>query len=144
MLFISSFVSVFVLTGNLIFNEFTPALRLKLLELMIRGLCKIFPFYHQLTLTLFRPGFFEPSLTGGGGGGLRKPPLCNFQNIKGMIMTLSGYILRPKSCVLVYVTWGDDVMSRDNYVMMSRRRPSWIRHLGFQNFPKRQKIAKNY
>ena len=31
---------------------------------------------------------------------------------------------------------GDDVTSCDNYIMMSKSR-----HLGFQNFPKRQKTA---
>ena len=42
---------------------------------------------------------------------------------------------------------GDDVTSRDNYIMMSKQPPSWIRHLGFQNFSKTSenhpKLLKN-
>ena len=59
-------------------------------------------------------------------------------------MKLRGYIVCPKIYLLIYVTWDDDVKSRDNDIMMSKQPLSWIRHLGFQNFPKRQKTAQNY
>ena len=72
------------------------------------------------------------------------PPPRNFQNIQAMTVKLRGYIVCPKTYLLVCVTWYVDVISRDNYVMMSKQPPSWIRHLGFQNFSKRQKTAKNY
>ena len=32
------------------------------------------------------------------------------------------------------ITWGDDVTSRDNYIMMSKQPPSWIRHLHLYAF----------
>ena len=36
--------------------------------------------------------------------------------------------------LFIYVTWDDDVISRDNYIMMSKQQPLWIRDLGIQNF----------
>ena len=51
-------------------------------------------------------------------------------------MKLRGYIACPKIYLLIYVTWDDDATSRDNYIMMSKQPPSWIRHLGFQSFSK--------
>ena len=36
-------------------------------------------------LTLFRPGFFEPSLTAGGGGGGFGSPLCNLKTVNAMV-----------------------------------------------------------
>ncbi len=84
-------------------------------------------------LTLFRPGFFGPSLTGGGGG-TSEAPLCNFQNIKAITMKLTGCIVCPNIFLLVYVTWDDDDTSRDNYIMMSKQPASWICHLRFQKF----------
>ena len=55
---------------------------------------------------------------------------------------LKGYIVRPKIYLLIYVTWDDDVTSRGKYIMMSKQPQSWIRHIGFQNFPIRQKTAQ--
>ncbi|KAL9961307.1 hypothetical protein ACROYT_G030220 [Oculina patagonica] len=59
-------------------------------------------------------------------------------------MKLTGYIVCPKIYLLLYVTWDDDVTSRDNDIIMSKQPPSWIRHLGFRIFSKRQKTAQNY
>ena len=36
----------------------------------------------------------------------------------------------------------DDVISRDNYVMISKQPPSWIRHLGFKFFRNVRKPLK--
>ena len=36
----------------------------------------------------------------------------------------------------MYVTWDVDVTSCDNYSVMSKQPPSWIRHLRFQNVSK--------
>lgn len=38
--------------------------------------------------------------------------------------------------LLVYKGWVDVVISRNNYVMMSKQRPSWISHLGFLDYSK--------
>ena len=59
---------------------------------------------------------------------------------------LTGYIVCPKIYLFIYVTCGDDVTSRDNYIMMSKQPPSWIHHLGFQNFSKtsEKKITEKY
>ncbi|KAL9951226.1 hypothetical protein ACROYT_G043850 [Oculina patagonica] len=51
-------------------------------------------------------------------------------------MKLTGYIICPKIYLLLYVTWDDDVTSRDNDIIMSKQPPSWIRHLGFRIFSK--------
>ena len=45
-----------------------------------------------------------------------------------------------KILLLVYVTWDNEVLSRDNYVMMSKQQPSWTSNY----FLKRQKTDKNY
>ena len=56
-------------------------------------------------------------------------------------------IVCPKIYLLIYVTWDNDITSRDNYIMMSRQPSSWIRHRGFQNFSKTSenspKLLKN-
>lgn len=51
-----------------------------------------------------------------------------------MITKLSGYIVRPRLFPLTSETCDDDVISRDNYVMLSKQ---------FLIFPKRQKNSKN-
>ncbi len=58
-----------------------------------------------------------------------------------------GCIVCPKLFLLVYVTWDGDLTSRDNYIMMSKQPPSWIRHLGkfskfFQNTRKPPEITE--
>ena len=85
-------------------------------------------------LTLFIPGFFGSFQTGEGGGRI-PPPLRNFQNLSNRNKTYRRYSM-SKNLSFIYVTCGDDVTSRDNYIMMSKQPPSWIRHLGFQNFSK--------
>ena len=57
-------------------------------------------------------------------------------------MKLRGYIIRLIIYLLKYVTCDDDVISRDNYVMMSKQAASWICHIGFQNFLKCQKATE--
>lgn len=78
---------------------------------------------NHLNLTLFRPAFFWSLQTGGG----IPPPLrtCNFQNI----------LVCPKIYLFVYVTWDDDLTSRDNYTIMQKQPPSWISKF-FQNVRK--------
>ena len=62
-------------------------------------------------------------------------------------MELRGYIVLPKIYLLTYDTWDDDIISSVNYVMISKRRPPWIRNPEFQNFSKtsenRQKLLKS-
>ena len=64
-----------------------------------------------------------------------------------MATKLEGKIVCPKIYLLAYVTFNNNVISRDNYVMMSKQPPSWIHHLGFQFFSKmsenRQKLLKS-
>ena len=50
------------------------------------------------------------------------------------ILNKDSPIVRSNIYLLIYVTGDDDVISRGNYVMMSKRPPSWIHPLGFQNF----------
>ena len=57
-------------------------------------------------------------------------------------MKLRGYIVCLNIYLLVYVTWYDDVISCDNYDIMSKQPPSAI--LDFKLFQKPQKTAANY
>ena len=79
---------------------------------------------------------------GGGGEGEVCPPR-NFQNIEEITMKLRGYIVRPKIYLLIWIMWDDDVILRDNYVIVSKRWQSWVRYLGFQNFSKTSENRKN-
>ncbi len=56
-------------------------------------------------------------------------------------MKLRGCIVCPKIYLLIYFTWGDDVKSRDNYIMMSKQPPSWISKF-FQNVRKPPKTTE--
>ena len=58
-------------------------------------------------------------------------------------MKLTGYIVCPKIYLFKYVTWDDDVISRDNYIMMSKQPPSWISKF-FQKVRKPPKITEKY
>ena len=48
-----------------------------------------------------------------------------------------------KNLSFYIVTCGDDVTSRDNYIMMSKQPPSWISKF-FQNIRKPPKITEKY
>ena len=61
---------------------------------------------------------------------------------------LRGLKVSANSCIYIYVTGNDDMISRSIYITMSKQPPSWIRHLGFQVLSKtsesHKKITENY
>ncbi len=59
-------------------------------------------------------------------------------------MNIRWYIACPKIYLSIYITWNDDVISRDNYIMMSNSRYLQSAILDFKKFQKRQKTALNY
>ena len=67
----------------------------------------------------------------------RIPPslLRNFQDIKTIVMKLEGHTIRPKISPLILVTWGDDVISRGKYVIISKK-ATILDFLIFQNVRK--------
>ena len=65
------------------------------------------------------------------GGRILPPSLQNFASIKHMTMRLRGWIVLSKMFSLRSVAGSDNVKLLDNYVLISKWRPSWIRSLGF-------------
>ena len=61
-----------------------------------------------------------------------------------MTMNLKGYILCPEIHLLVYFTWDDNVIQRDNYVMMMSEITSILVFKAFQNVRKPLKITEKY
>ena len=59
-------------------------------------------------------------------------PLRNSENMKAMTARLGGQIVRLKMSPLRSTSWPDDVTWRNNYAIISERRPSWISGF-FQN-----------
>ena len=55
-------------------------------------------------------------------------PLRTSRIFKQSTMKLGGYIVCPKIFRLIYATWNNDVISRKNYVMISKLTPSWIKN----------------
>ena len=71
------------------------------------------------------------------------PPPFNSENIKAMTTKLKEQIVRPKMFPSRSATLSDDVIGRHNNDFFLKRRPCWIRHLGFLKFPKAFKNRKN-
>ena len=71
------------------------------------------------------------SVAGMGGGGGDSAPLHNFASIKAVTLR---YLACTKLSPLSSTMRTDNVISRGNKVRIAKWRPSWSRHLGFQDF----------
>ena len=70
----------------------------------------------------------------------------NFESIKAMTDSETWKIdstFKVKMSPLRSATQSDDVTLRGNKVMIAKWRPSWIRHLGFLDFPKTLGTSQN-
>ena len=70
------------------------------------------------------------------------PPADNSASIKTITMKHRGFIVLQRKFPLRSATRGFDVKGRGYYVMISKRRPSWIRRLGFLGFWISPKIVR--